>query len=208
MHELSATGERLDLPVPATRRGRRAEDRNEPALVHAAQQGSRRAFGELIERHWESAHRAAFLVVRDRHAAEDIAQEAMLAAASAIHRFDRRRPLGPWIHRIVIHRSLDWLRARDRRRETPDAAASEIAGQAAPEPELSGDLEVAISSLEPADRALIVLRHVLDYRSREIARLMGMRPATVRTRLRRALARLRETLDATATERPESGGAP
>ncbi|MGZ5338913.1 MAG: sigma factor, partial [Thermoleophilaceae bacterium] len=50
------------------------------------------------------AHRAAFLIVHDAAAAEDIAQEAFLAAVRARHRFDRRRPFGPLLHRIVVGR--------------------------------------------------------------------------------------------------------
>jgi RNA polymerase sigma-70 factor, ECF subfamily len=207
MNELSATGESLDLPVQVSWRARRTQERDEPALVRAAQRGSEPAIGELIERHWDAAHRAAFLIVRDRYAAEDIAQEAMLAATAAIDRFDRRRPFGPWIHRIVVNRSLDWLRSHRRRREDLDAGPPDVADESHHEDALSGDLVEAMSSLDPEERAVIVLRHVLDYRSREIARLMGMRPATVRTRLRRALARLRQSLGADAKERHESGGA-
>ena len=94
--------------------------RPESALVRAAQRGSVEAVDELFRRHWPSAHRAAFLVVHDSAAAEDIAQEAFLAALRALDRFDRRRPLGPWLHRIVVNRAIDWSRARALR---PEAAA-------------------------------------------------------------------------------------
>ena len=75
---------------------RRAWSRaSEPALVRAAQHGSSEAFAELFRRHWPRAHRAAWLVVHDATAAEDVAQEAFLAAIRALDRFDRRRPFAP-----------------------------------------------------------------------------------------------------------------
>ena len=70
---------------------------------------------------WPST-RAAYLVVRDEAAAEDIAQEAFLAAIRALGRFDRRRPFGPWLHRIVINRAIDWGRARALRGEVAEGA--------------------------------------------------------------------------------------
>ena len=94
---------------------------SEASLVRAAQRGSSEAFAELFRRHWPRAHRAAWLVVHDATAAEDVAQEAFLAAVRALDRFDRRRPFGPWLHRIVVNRAIDYARARELRREVADA---------------------------------------------------------------------------------------
>jgi RNA polymerase sigma factor (sigma-70 family) len=66
------------------------------------------AIDELVNRHWEAAHRAAYLIVQDAGTAEDIAQEAMLATIGALDRFDCRRPFRPYLHRAVVNRSLDW----------------------------------------------------------------------------------------------------
>ena len=83
----------------------------ERALVQAAQRGDPGAVEELYRRHWRPAYRAAYLVTRDAHAAEDIAQEAFLQAIRVLDRFDRARPFAPWLHRIVTNRALDWARA-------------------------------------------------------------------------------------------------
>ena len=93
---------------------RRASD---AALVRSAQRGSERAVEELFARHWPDAYRTALLIAHDRAAAEDIAQEAFVAALRALPRFDRSRPLRPWLHRIVVNRAIDWARARRLRRE-------------------------------------------------------------------------------------------
>src|ERR671933_2480745 len=106
--------------------------RGDGALVRAAQRGDADALAALFRAHWPMAHRAAYLVVHDAGAAEDIAQEAFLAAVRALDRFDRRRPFAPWLHRIVVNRAIDWARARALRRELAADAAPE---PAAPEPE-------------------------------------------------------------------------
>jgi len=154
-----------------------------------AQQNSVDPVEALVRRYWGAAHRAAYMIVQDAGAAEDIAQESMIAAVERLDRFDRGRPFGPWLHKIVVNRSIDWVRARNRRGEVSDDRLAEAADPGQP-PDLSG----LPDSLDPEDRAVVALRHVFDYDSREIARMLGMPPATVRTRLRRALARLRPLL--------------
>jgi RNA polymerase sigma-70 factor, ECF subfamily len=177
--------------------------RDEAALIRQARGGSADAIEALVRRHWESAHRAAYLIVHDAQAAEDIAQEAMLAAVRSIDGFDRRRPFRPWLHRIVVNRSLDWLRARARRPEVSVEVAGPAPGAADASSEaLSDDLMRALAALEPDDRALIVLRHLLGYRSPELARVLGLPAGTVRTRLARALTRVRDLLEADAKEGP------
>src|SRR3954452_22853064 len=91
--------------------------REERAWVRRAQAGSVSAIEALYRAHWPRAYRAAYLVVHDAAGAEDIPQEAFLAAVRALDRFDRRRPFGPWLHRIVVNRAIDWARARSLRGE-------------------------------------------------------------------------------------------
>jgi RNA polymerase sigma-70 factor, ECF subfamily len=174
---------------------RQAGARDEASLVRAARRGDADAVEALVRRHWDDAHRAAFLIVHDAAAAEDIAQEAMLAAVRAIDGFDRRRPFRPWLHRIVVNRSLDWLRARSRRPEVSAELAGPLADEPARDDRLSAELLAALAALDPADRALVVLRHLLGYRSSELARILDLPPGTVRTRLHRALERLRTQLE-------------
>src|ERR671933_3011353 len=100
-------------------------DADERRWVRDAQRGSARALEALVRRHWPGAYRAAYLVVHDAAAAEDIAQEAFLAAVRALDRFDRGRPFAPWLHRIVVNRAIDWSRARALRRELGAYAAPE-----------------------------------------------------------------------------------
>src|SRR6266508_2946135 len=148
----------------------------ERAWVRGAQTGSVSDLEALFREHWPLAYRAALLVVRDAAAAEDIAQEGFLAAVRALDRFDRRRPFGPWLHRIVVNRAIDWARARALRGETEMEAEPE-ARDAWPgetrEPERSRPYServvAALASLSPEHRAVIVLRYLLEYTPGEIA---------------------------------------
>ncbi|HEY1273267.1 MAG TPA: RNA polymerase sigma factor [Thermoleophilaceae bacterium] len=165
--------------------------RRERAWVREAQAGSQQAMEALFRAHWPSAHRAAYLVVHDPVAAEDIAQEAFLSAIRALDRFDRRRPFGPWLHRIVVNRAIDWARSRALRREVAEAVDSE-----APEGRdgWSDETLAALAALDPDQRAVVVLRHLLEYTPGEIARMLELPRGTVNSRLRRALDRLADAL--------------
>jgi RNA polymerase sigma-70 factor (ECF subfamily) len=161
---------------------------DERALVRAAQDGSADAMERLYRAHWPRAYRAAYLVVHDAAGAEDIAQEAFLAAVRALDRFDRRRPFGPWLHRIVVNRAIDWARARNLRGEVE--ALDEHAADPDPPDELP-QLVRALAALPPDQRAVIVLRHLLEYTPGEIAELLDLPRGTVNSRLRRGLDALR-----------------
>jgi RNA polymerase sigma-70 factor (ECF subfamily) len=169
-------------------------ERRERALVRDAQRGSVAALEQLFRWHWPRAYRAALVVVGDAAAAEDIAQESFLAAVRALDRFDRRRPFGPWLHRIVVNRAIDWARARSLRREIgvdglAEPAALELHGGGGAE-----ELAAALASLGVEQRAVIVLRYLLDYTPGEIAELLDLPRGTVNSRLRRGLDRLGEVL--------------
>ena len=161
---------------------------SERRLVREAQRGSSEAFEQLFRRHWPNAHRAAFLVVQDPAAAEDIAQEAFLAALRSLDRFDLRRPFAPWLHRIVVNRAIDAVRARKLRSEQP---AFQVEGDGDPSARaLSDETFAALGELPVDQRVVIVLRYLLDYTPGEIARALELPRGTVNSRLRRALDRL------------------
>jgi RNA polymerase sigma-70 factor (ECF subfamily) len=167
---------------------------DERAQVRAAQSGSVDAMEALYRRHWRPAYRAAYLIVQDQAAAEDIAQEAFLSALRSLDRFDRRRPFGPWLHRIVVNRAIDWARARALRREVgdlPDRAADPTSHEDDPQ---AHELAPALAALSPEHRAVIVLRYLLGYSPGEIAKLLAVPRGTVNSRLRRGLDQLADRL--------------
>jgi RNA polymerase sigma-70 factor, ECF subfamily len=172
--------------------GLRADER---AWIRGAQAGSLPDLEALFKDHWPRAYRAAYLVVHDAAAAEDIAQEAFLSAIRTLDRFDRRRPFGPWLHRIVVNRAIDWARARALRAEVGEpglelAASEPVEGATYSQPVLA-----ALAELSPEHRAVIVLRHLLEYTPGEIARILELPRGTVNSRLRRGLDELAERLE-------------
>jgi RNA polymerase sigma-70 factor (ECF subfamily) len=160
----------------------------ERAWIRGAQQGSVEDLERLFREHWPRAYRAARLVTGDPAAAEDIAQEAFLAAVRNLDRFDRSRPFGPWLHRIVVNRAIDWTRARRLRAEVE--LGEHLPAAAAAEPD--GSALAHIRELPPEHRAVVVLRYVLEYTPGEIAELLDLPRGTVNSRLRRGLDRMKE----------------
>ena len=159
----------------------------ERAWIRGAQRGSAADLERLFREHWPRAFRAARLVTGDAAAAEDIAQEAFLAAVRNLDRFDRRRPFGPWLHRIVVNRAIDWTRARKLRAEVELGELSAAAPAAEPD-----ELFARIAELSPEHRAVVVLRYLLEYTPGEIAKLLDLPRGTVNSRLRRGLDKLRD----------------
>jgi RNA polymerase sigma-70 factor (ECF subfamily) len=167
---------------------------DERAWIRGAQEGSTSAMEALFRHHWPRAYRAAYLVVHDGAAAEDIAQEAFLAAVRNLDSFDRRRPFGPWLHRIVVNRAIDWARARALRRETGPGPLEALPSPGPPGNPHAHTLADGLASLSPEHRAVIVLRHLLEYTPGEIAELLGLPRGTVNSRLRRGLDELARQL--------------
>jgi RNA polymerase sigma-70 factor, ECF subfamily len=163
--------------------------------VRAARAGSSLALDELFRTHWHDAHRAAYLVVHDAAAAEDIAQEAFVSAIRALDRFDRRRPFGPWLHRIVVNRAIDHARSRALRREVGAELVGEGVAPEAREPGFDDETMAALAALVPEQRGVIVLRHLLEYTPGEIAEMLDLPRGTVNSRLRRGLDELSRALE-------------
>ena len=167
--------------------------------MQGARAGSATDLEALFREHWPRAYRAAYLVVHDAAAAEDIAQEAFLAALRALDRFDRRRPFGPWLHRIVVNRAIDWARARTLRGEVFAEGLLEVAAPAVEARVSRGPYAdattAALAGLSPEHRAVIVLRYLLEYTPGEIADLLELPRGTVNSRLRRGLDQLAGRLE-------------
>jgi RNA polymerase sigma-70 factor (ECF subfamily) len=160
-------------------------------LVLAARRGSREALGQIFDRHWPRVWRAAYSTTGERELANDAAQDAFLQAAAALHSFDLRRPIEPWLIRIAVNRAIDLVRAR--RRLVPAELADEGFVFDAPLPD--EELREALAGLGPERRAVLALHYWLDYTTPEIAETLGLPLGTVNSRLARALRDLRHQLE-------------
>ena len=174
-------------------------------LVEQAQQGNASAFGVLVERYQEAAFRVAYLIAGDAQEAEDIAQDAFVKAYAALARFRADAPFRPWLLQIVANEARNRRRSAGRRAHLALRAAADqrtaALGDAAPSPETAAlaleqrrQLLVAVNSLREEDRQAIAYRYFLDLSEAEVAGALGCARGTVKSRLSRALARLREQL--------------
>jgi len=170
-------------------------------LVRASRGGDADAYAELVRRHQHTAFRAAMLITGNAADAEEAAQDGFYKAWCALGRFRLREPVRPWLLTIVANEARNRRRAAGRREHLAVRAAGEArpSGEAAPSPEAAllageqrGDLLAALSRLREDDRLVIGCRHLLDLSEAETAAALGVRPGTVKSRLSRALARLRE----------------
>jgi len=165
---------------------RRASDAQ---LVRRARAGSRDAAAELFTRHWPGAWRAALVMTGRREMADDVAQDAFERAFAALFRFDDRRPFAPWLHRIVVNRSLDLL--RQERRLIGLDGLPEPSADARDQGADDRALLAAVAGLSEQRRVVVVLRYGLGYAPAQIAELLELPAGTVHSRLARALEDLR-----------------
>jgi len=163
------------------------------ALVEQARAGSREAAAELFDRHWRTAWQRAFALLGRRAAADDVAQDALVRALSGLDRFDGRATFATWLHRIVVNRAIDVMRAE--RRAAPLDEAAELALEWEPEGGPDPGVARAVAALAPERRAVIVLRYWMDLTPPEIAELLGLAVGTVNSRLARALGDLRQRME-------------
>ncbi|MDP9372002.1 MAG: sigma-70 family RNA polymerase sigma factor [Chloroflexota bacterium] len=171
-----------------------------------------------MRRHQGEALRVAVLITRDRALAEDIVQAAFLRAYERIDQFDADRPFAPWFLQGVVRDAVK-LAARQRRQIPLDglecAAAARPAGRASPagdDPlallegaETRQEIAAALAQLTPAQRAVLVQRHVLGLSERAMAASLALPPGTVKSRLHGARARLRRLLRPTAAATVKPG---
>ncbi len=174
---------------------------DESALVEAARTGDAAAYAQLVRRYQDLAFRVAYLNTRHEADAADAAQEAFVKAYYALPRFREDAPFRPWLLRIVANEARNRRRAAGRRERlalraavAPDAAAEGTPEDDALLTERRETLLAALAKLWQKDRQVIEYRYFLDLSETEMAEVMGVRPGTVKSRLSRALAKLRPLL--------------
>jgi RNA polymerase sigma factor (sigma-70 family) len=169
--------------------------------VRRAREGDAAAYGELARRHRRAALRVATVVLGAADGADDVVQQAMVQAWRALDRFDVGRAFRPWLLRIVANLARNDRRSRGRRARLAVRAAGRAdgSGAATPEEVVVGDAERrmvvnAMSRLAAPDRLVIALRHFEQLSEAEMADVLDCPAGTVKSRLSRAMARLRTEL--------------
>jgi RNA polymerase sigma-70 factor (ECF subfamily) len=183
------------------------EAQHDERLIRAAQAGNLPSFNALVSRHERAVYNVCLRMLRDVPAAEDATQETFLKAWTAISTF-RGGLVRPWLLRIATNRCYDVLRARTRRPAdsldaelfeseptwTSQTGSGEHPEQFAARAELSTHLERALASLPDDQRIVVILSDLQGHPYDEIADITGVAVGTVKSRLSRARARLRDAL--------------
>jgi RNA polymerase sigma-70 factor (ECF subfamily) len=187
--------------------GRPLDERD---LVARAKRGDVAAYEELVRAYQDLAHRAAFLV-GDAAEADDAVQEAFVKAYRALGRFREGSPFRPWLLRIVANEARNRRRSAGRRANLALRVVEDRpADGAAPSPEEAvlvherrAALAAAIARLREEDRLVVTCRYLLDLSEAETAATLGIPTGTAKSRLARALVRLRVLL-AEGPDAPEA----
>jgi RNA polymerase sigma-70 factor (ECF subfamily) len=150
-------------------------------------------FADAAERHLDDVFGYLLYLTRDRALADDLAGATFEKAFRQWSRFDARRGTArTWLLGIARTTALDWFRAESRRRRREEAAAEPEAHDANFVEGLSPSLEVALMALSAGEREVLALRIVLELDGDQTARVLGISPTAVSTRLSRALQKLEE----------------
>lgn len=178
-------------------RGRTGDE----GLVERARRGDVDAYTEIVTRYQSLAQRTAYVITRDAAAAEDAAQEAFVKAYRALGSFRPGAPLRPWLLRIVANEAINRAKSASRHRTVELSLVEARAGDPEGSPEAhalaSERREIvvrALNELSEDDRTVIAYRWFFDLSEGEMSEALGIARGTVKSRLSRAMARLRERL--------------
>lgn len=203
---VSLTGPGKAAQMPGQREHQAIETTFEPGsrvsdarLVEDARLGDQKAFGELVLRYERRLIRVILRFVRDPDLAEDLAQESFLRVYERLEQYDASRRFGPWLFRIGVNLTLDYLRKRKRRiwgRLFSDSPHEKWPDPAVADPRVTIDLhqEVwqVIEQLAEKYRIVLILRDLEGFSTSEIAAILNRREATIRWRLAEARNRFQE----------------
>ncbi len=173
---------------------------SDDALVERARLGERRAFGALVARYLRSAYAIAYTVVGTAEDAEDVSQDAFVAALRGLDELAPGARFAPWLFAVVRNRALDVRRRQMVRAGEPlveeTAAAPAIDGpeRSVERRELEERLRAALGELTDTQREVLLLHDLDGWKHREIADALGLSASTVRVHLSNARRAMREQL--------------
>ena len=177
------------------------------------QDGDREAFRHLVDQYKDVLFGTAVLMTGNRAVAEEQVQEALLSAWRGIQGFRRGSPVKPWLVRILVNAVLSHRRRRVLPTVQLDGSRPDTPDPGIPDPAATLDaledrlaLRRAIANLSADHRQVVALRYFAGLTVPDVAHSLGIREGTVKSRLHRALAVLREQLDDSIIEAPETTG--
>ena len=174
---------------------------NESDIIRRARQGDSDAFRRLVEAYQTQVYRIALRMCGEA-AADDVTQEAFLAAWRALPAFRGTCLFSTWLYRLATNAAIDWLRREKRHRGADDVTELELP-DGAPSPQEQAEqtetqeaVRRALTQLSPEHRQVLVLRYMQELDYNEIAATLDISEGTVKSRINRAKAHLKEILTA------------
>jgi RNA polymerase sigma-70 factor (ECF subfamily) len=180
------------------------EHPEDAALVRKAQEGDVDAFESLVKTYQQRVYAVCRRLTGTHQAADDLAQETFIKAYFALGTFDCRWPLYPWLRRIAVNASLNYLKARGRETSLDDGRRAERLANPGPTADLPEErleraefearFERSVASLPEEQKSVFVLKFYEGLNYEEIARSLDVPAGTVMSRLNRARQKLRALL--------------
>lgn len=166
------------------------------SLVERAQTGDAAAFTQLLRNHDDAMRAVAYRMLGSQTAMDDVLQTAYLKAYRSLDRFRAEASFSTWLHRIVVNCCYDHHRSAGRRQEVPLNEALAVPAKGSHEDRLadSQQLHLALQSLQPDHRAIVLLVDGEGLSYQEAASVLGIEQGTVASRLSRARSELRRRL--------------
>ncbi|HEY9556532.1 MAG TPA: sigma-70 family RNA polymerase sigma factor [Acidimicrobiales bacterium] len=165
-------------------------------LVELARAGDRTAFDQLLRRHDDRMRGLAYRLLADRHRMDDALQDAYLKAYRGLNRFKAGSDFGTWLYRITYNACIDELRRRKRAPLSTVDPVDPVSARPGPERVVSASetVRAALAELPTDQRVTVVLVDGEGFDHKEAAKILGVAPGTVASRLHRARAALRRVL--------------
>ncbi len=170
-------------------------------LIARTRRGDYIAFESLYAKYKGQVYRTALAIVRDQGAAEDILQDCFIKVYTNIDRIDSSLPLVPWLYRVTVNLSYNWVTRRKRWLTPLEAVIDRLnmaprisPEQALEENELQRVVQEAIYSLNFEQRVVLILFYLTNFSIREIAYILDVPEGTVKSRLHYGREKLRQRL--------------
>lgn len=171
-------------------------------LIVRIRQGDLLALGSLYSQYKTQMFRTALAITHDHSAAEDILQEGFLRLYTNVHRLDKDRPVAPWLYRVIVNLSYNWVTRRGRwlsplenAIEHLRAGPKSLPEKVVEETELQQIVREALNSLGFGHRVVLILFYLGGFSLKEVAYILDLPEGTVKSRLHYGRERLRTRLE-------------
>ncbi|MCY4401601.1 MAG: sigma-70 family RNA polymerase sigma factor [Candidatus Poribacteria bacterium] len=184
-------------------------ERTEALLIDHLREGDETALAPLVDKYKRMVHRLALQITKNHEDANDVMQETFIKVYQSIHTFRQEAAFETWVYKIAVNEALNFVKRRERRRESPLSNAQEIdfdlsvrqQAEMVNDPQIHAEkaelrrwVTKAVNSLSLKHRIVVILHELEGLTHAEIASILNCSEGTVRSRLHYARKQLRTLL--------------